>query len=162
MKPEQLALPAHADQIVRNAGKVKGESDDQHRVESNDHPHCDIGRAIAQGGLFAPAAVRADQYCSEDGYSFARNCNFSSMEQCKAAISGTYAACLRDPFLKDDSIETINHDSDTYLLLPSHRKRRSRPPTPTSRAKHSDAVSKITTLEATKSKKSSGVSRSTR
>lgn len=70
--------------------------------------------AIALGGLFAPAAVRAGEYCSED--SFARNCSFSSMEQCKAAMSGTYAACLRDPFLKDDSIETINHNSDTYLL----------------------------------------------
>ena len=72
--------------------------------------------AIALGGLFAPAAVRAGEYCSEDGYSFARNCNFNSMEQCKAAISGKYAACLRDPFLKDDKIETINYNSDTYLL----------------------------------------------
>jgi len=72
--------------------------------------------AIALGGQFAPAAVRAGEYCSEDGYSFARNCSFSSMEQCKAAISGTYAACFRDPFLKDDSIETINHNSDTYLV----------------------------------------------
>jgi hypothetical protein len=34
MKPEQLALAAHLDQIVRNVGKVKGESDDHHRVES--------------------------------------------------------------------------------------------------------------------------------
>jgi hypothetical protein len=72
--------------------------------------------AIPLGGLFAPAAVRAGEYCSEDGYSFARNCSFSSMEQCKAAITGTYAACLRDPFLKDDSIDTIDHNSDTYLL----------------------------------------------
>jgi uncharacterized protein DUF3551 len=72
--------------------------------------------AIALGGLFAPVAVRAGEYCSEDGYSFARNCSFSSMEQCEAAISGKYAACLRDPFLKDDKIETINHNSDTYLL----------------------------------------------
>jgi hypothetical protein len=72
--------------------------------------------AIPLGGLFAPAAVRAGEYRSEDGYSFARNCSFSSMEQCKAAITGTYAACLRDPFLKDDSIDTIDHNSDTYLL----------------------------------------------
>jgi hypothetical protein len=71
---------------------------------------------IAPGGLFAPTAVRAGEYCSEDGYSFARNCSFNSMEQCKAAISGTYAACLRDPFLKDESIETIKHSSDTCLL----------------------------------------------
>ena len=75
--------------------------------------------AIALGGLFAPAAVRAGEYCSEDGYTSTRNCSFSSMEQCKAAISGTYAACLRDPFLKNDSIEPIK-----------------------SRAKHSNAVSK--------------------
>ena len=72
--------------------------------------------AIAPGGLFALAAVRASEYCSEDGYSFAQNCSFSSMEQCKAAISGSYAACLRNPFLKDGSVETINHNSDTYLL----------------------------------------------
>jgi hypothetical protein len=71
--------------------------------------------AIALGGLFAPAAVRAGEYCSEDAY-FTRDCSFSSMEQCKAAISGTYAACLRDPFLKHDGIETINQNSDTYLL----------------------------------------------
>lgn len=38
------------------------------------------------------------------------------MEQCNAAISGTYAACCRYSFLKDDSIEAVNHDSDTYLL----------------------------------------------
>jgi hypothetical protein len=116
MKPKQLALAAHVDQIVRNAGKVKGESDDHHRIESNNHPAATLVVAIALDGLFAPAAVRPGEYCSEDGYSFARNCSFSSMEQCKAAISGTYAACLRDPFLKDDSIETINHNSDTYLL----------------------------------------------
>jgi hypothetical protein len=54
MKPEQLALAAHVDQIVRNAGKVQR----------------------------YPART----------------------------------PCLRDPFLKDDSIETINHNSDTYLL----------------------------------------------
>ena len=72
--------------------------------------------AIALGGSFAPAAVRAGEYCSEDGYSSTRNCSFDSMEQCKAAISGTYATCLRDPFLKDDSIETINRNLDTYLL----------------------------------------------
>src|SRR5262249_41275682 len=75
-----------------------------------------LAAAIALGLLFAPAAVRAGEYCSEDGYSFTRNCSYSSMEQCKAAISGTYAACLRDPSLKDDSIETFNHNSDTYLL----------------------------------------------
>jgi hypothetical protein len=79
-------------------------------------PAATLVAAITLGGMFAPAAVRAGEYCSEDGYSFARNCSFSSMEQCKAAISGTYAACLRDPFLKDDNIETINQTSDTYLL----------------------------------------------
>ena len=77
--------------------------------------------AIALGGLFAPAAVRAGEYCSEDGYTSTRNCSFSSMEQCKAAISGTYAACLRDPFLKNDSIEAIRGNSDAHAALPSHR-----------------------------------------
>ena len=62
--------------------------------------------AIALGGLFAPAAVRAGEYCSEDGYSFARNCSFSSMEQCKAAISGTYGACLRED---DRTLEQVPH-----------------------------------------------------
>ncbi|OKO71549.1 DUF3551 domain-containing protein [Bradyrhizobium sp. AS23.2] len=79
-------------------------------------PAATLVAVIALGGLFASAAVRAAEYCSEDGYSFARNCSFNSMERCEAAISGTYAACLRDPFLKDDSIERINHNSDTYLL----------------------------------------------
>ena len=82
--------------------------------------------AIALGGLFAPAAVRAGEYCSEDGYSFARNCSFSSMEQCKAAISGTYAACLRDPFLKDNSIATINRDAYAYSPGPIDRERNGR------------------------------------
>jgi hypothetical protein len=49
MKPEQLALAAHVDQIVRNAGEVKGESDDHHRIESNDHPRRDIGRVDCTG-----------------------------------------------------------------------------------------------------------------
>ena len=91
----QLALAAHVDQIVRDAGKVKGESDDHHHIESNDHPRC------AQCNRHDH---RAGEYCGEDGYSFAANCSFSSMEQCKAAIFGTYAACFRDPFLKDESI----------------------------------------------------------
>ena len=81
-------------------------------------PTATLAAAIALGGLFSSSAVRAGEYCSED-YSFTRNCSFSSMEQCKAAISGMNAACLREPFLKDDSIEPIK-----------------------SRAKHSDAVSK--------------------
>lgn len=81
--------------------------------------------AIALGGSFAPATVRAAEYCSEDGYTFERSCSFSSMEQCKAAISGTYGACLRDPFLKDESVGVTDHDSETYLLCrpiarPSH------------------------------------------
>ena len=49
MKPERLALAAHVDQMARNAGKVKGESDDNHRVESNDHPRCDIGCGDGRG-----------------------------------------------------------------------------------------------------------------
>jgi hypothetical protein len=85
-------------------------------LKAMDIPTATLVVSIALGGLSAPAAVRAGEYCSEDGYGFTRNCSFSSMEQCKAAMSGTYAACLRDPFLKDDSIETINHNSDTYLL----------------------------------------------
>src|SRR6476620_7136494 len=48
MKPERLALAAHVDQMARNAGKVKGESDDNHRVESNDHPR-DIGCGDCRG-----------------------------------------------------------------------------------------------------------------
>jgi hypothetical protein len=79
-------------------------------------PAATLVLAIALAGLFAPTAVRAGEYCSEDGYTFTRNCSFSSMEQCKAAISGTYAACLRDPFPKHDGFETINQNSDTYLL----------------------------------------------
>jgi Protein of unknown function (DUF983)/Protein of unknown function (DUF3551) len=54
----------------------------------------------ARGSNSTPAAVRAGEYCSEDGCSFPRTCSFSSMEQCKAAISGAYAVCLRDSFFK--------------------------------------------------------------
>ena len=85
--------------------------------------------AVSPGGLFAlfaPAAVRAGEYCSEDGYSFTRNCSFSSMEQCKAAISGTYAACLRDPFLTNNSIATINRDANAYSSDPIDRERNGR------------------------------------
>ena len=84
-------------------------------------PAAALAAAIALGGLFAPAAARAGEYCSEDGYSATRNCSFSSMEQCKATISGMYAACLRDPFLKNDSIEAIRSNSDAHAALPSHR-----------------------------------------
>jgi hypothetical protein len=87
-------------------------------------PAAALVAVIALGGLFAPAAVRAGEYCGED-YSFTRNCSFSSMEQCKAAISGMNAACLRDPFFKHDSAEAINSNSnsDAYADLPSHRAR---------------------------------------
>jgi hypothetical protein len=84
-------------------------------------PAAALAAAIALGGLFAPAAARAGEYCSEDGYSATRNCSFSSMEQCKATISGMYAACLRDPFLKNDSIEAIRSNSDAHADLPSRR-----------------------------------------
>jgi uncharacterized protein DUF3551 len=77
-------------------------------------PAATLVAAIALGGLFAPAAVRAGEYCSEDGYSFTRNCSFSSMEQCKAAVSGMYAACLRDPSLKDNSVATIDRNAYAY------------------------------------------------
>ena len=83
-------------------------------------PAATLVAAIALGGLLAPAAVRAGEYCSEDGYGFTRNCSFSSMEQCKATISGRYAACHRDPFLKNDSIE-IRSNSDAHAALASHR-----------------------------------------
>jgi len=45
-------------------------------------------------------------------YTAPRNC--SLVQQCKAAISGTYAARLRDPFIKGDSIKTISHNANTY------------------------------------------------
>src|SRR5262245_42806240 len=88
-------------------------------------PAATLVAAIALGGLFAPAAVRAGEYCSEDA-SFTRNCVFSSMEQCKAAISGTNGACLRDPFLKDNSIATINRDAYAYSPGPIDRERNGR------------------------------------
>src|SRR5262245_53189325 len=76
---------------------------------------------IALSGPFTTASVRAGEYCSEDDSSFTRNCRFSSMEQCKAAISGMNGACLRDPFLKDDSIEANDRSPHAYAALPSHR-----------------------------------------
>jgi len=53
--------------MVRNAGEVKGASDDHHhRVESKTIRAATLVAAIALDGLFAPAAVRAGEYCSED------------------------------------------------------------------------------------------------
>jgi hypothetical protein len=46
--------------------------------------------AIALSGLFA-RSCSAGEYCSEDNYSSARSCSFSSMERCKAVISGLRA-----------------------------------------------------------------------
>ena len=67
---------------------VQGITRPNRPVESNDYSRCDIGRAaIVLGALFAPAAVHAGEHCSVDD-DFMRNCGFSSMEQCKATVSG--------------------------------------------------------------------------
>ena len=85
-------------------------------------PAATLVAAIALGGLFAPAAVRAGEYCSEDGYSFTRNCSFSSMEQCKAMVSGMDGGCFPNPSSKDTSIATINRTVYAYSPRPSHIK----------------------------------------
>ena len=75
---------------------------------------------VAAIALFAPAAVRAGEYCSVDDASM-RNCGFSSMEQCKAAVAGMNGDCTRDPFFKDNSIATINRNTYAYApLSPRH------------------------------------------
>ena len=91
-------------------------------VESNDYSRCDFGRAaIVLGALFAPAAVRAGEHCSVDD-DFMRNCGFSSMEQCKAMVSGMDGGCFPNPSSKDTSIATINRTVYAYSPRPSHIK----------------------------------------
>jgi hypothetical protein len=95
-------------QMVAGASKVIGESETTTVLKAMTITAATLVVASALGGLFVPAAVRAGEYCSEYGYTATRNCSYSSVQRCKAAISTTYAACLREPVLKDDSIETIN------------------------------------------------------
>src|SRR5215470_12287219 len=90
-------------------------------------PAAALAAAIALGALFAPSAARAGEFCSLD-VDFMRNCSFSSMEQCKATVSGMDGECSRNPFLKDDSIATINRNAYAYAPRPSHGKRIGRGP----------------------------------
>jgi hypothetical protein len=121
--------------------------------------------AIALGRLFAPAAVRAGEYYSEDGYisrGAAGSARWSNARRRYPASTPRASAILSSRTTRSRRSTTTRTRICSAVPSRAHRKRRSRPPRPTSRAKHSDAVSKITTLEATKSKKSSGVSRSDR
>jgi Protein of unknown function (DUF3551) len=83
-------------------------------------PAATLAAAIGLGALFAPPAVRAGGYCSLD-VDFMRNCSFSAMERCKAAASGVNGECSPNPFLKDNSIATIDRDAYAYAPRPIHR-----------------------------------------
>jgi uncharacterized protein DUF3551 len=52
--------------------------------------------------LSAPVA-QAGEYCSTNT-SGMRGCGFSSLEQCKAAMSGLMGTCARDPYYKDPTL----------------------------------------------------------
>jgi hypothetical protein len=54
--------------------------------------------AIAFMTMATPAS--AGEYCSTNS-SGMRGCGFSSLEQCKASMSGINGTCDRDPFYKD-------------------------------------------------------------
>jgi hypothetical protein len=48
----------------------------------------------------ATPAAQAGEFCNTNT-SGMRGCGFSTMEQCKATISGTGGDCARDPFYKN-------------------------------------------------------------
>jgi Protein of unknown function (DUF3551) len=84
-----------------------------------------LSAAIVLGALFAPPAARAGEYCSVD-VDFMKNCSFSSMEQCKATVSGMDGGCFPNPSSKNNSIATINRDVYAYSPHPIHRERNGR------------------------------------
>jgi hypothetical protein len=88
-------------------------------------PAATLVAAIALGGLFAPAAVRAGEYCSVDD-AHMLNCGFSTMEQCQATVAGMNGDCTRDPFFKDNSVATINRNAYAYAPLSPHHTRNGR------------------------------------
>lgn len=53
--------------------------------------------AVALVAFAAPAA-QAGEFCAAD--SSVKGCNYETLEQCKAAVSGAGGWCKRDPFYK--------------------------------------------------------------
>jgi hypothetical protein len=56
--------------------------------------------AMAFVAMAAPASAGEFCYTNTSGM---RSCSFSTMEQCKASVSGVFGNCYRDPFLPDNS-----------------------------------------------------------
>src|SRR5262249_39815793 len=75
-----------------------------------------LAGAIAITALLAPHTVRAGEYCSRD-VDFMNNCSFSSMEQCKASVSGTDGECCPNPSSKHTSI--VEHQPQRLRLFAS-------------------------------------------
>lgn len=84
-------------------------------------PAAALAAAIALGALFAPAA-RAGDYCSvDDNYMW--NCGFSSMEQCRTAVSGMNGDCSANPSAKDTSIAKLDRNAYAYAPRSIHHGR---------------------------------------
>ena len=79
---------------------------------------------MALGALFAPPTARAGEYCNLN-VDFMKDCSYGSMEQCKATAAGMNGICSRDPFLKDNSIATINRNAYAYVPFSSAHNGRS-------------------------------------
>jgi Protein of unknown function (DUF3551) len=76
--------------------------------------------AIAFMTMATPAA-QAGEYCGTNS-SGMRGCGFSTMEQCKASMSGQNGTCDRDPFLPAASNSASNGTSSNNALAyqPKH------------------------------------------
>jgi len=101
------------DQLVRDACKLK---EKDRMTTTVTIPAATLVVAFALGGLLHQLQCAGANIAAKMGYTAPWNCSFSSVQQCKAAISGTYAARLRDPFIKGDSIKTTNHSANTYCF----------------------------------------------
>ena len=77
-----------------------------------------LAGAVAIAALLAPHGARAGEYCSRD-VDWMKNCSFSSLEQCKASVSGMDGDC----YANNTGIATIDRNAYAYSPLPTHGKR---------------------------------------
>ena len=88
-------------------------------------PAAALAAAITLGALFAPSAARAGEYCSVDD-SYMWSCGFSSLEQCKASVSGMDGEC----YANNTGIATIDRNAYAYSPLSVHHARIGKHPAP--------------------------------
>lgn len=60
---------------------------------------CLLAAAVVAGMIAATAPARADTefpYCSSDGFGMARDCSYSTLAQCQAAVQGVGTTCEKN------------------------------------------------------------------